>query len=325
MDGQYFIDQAQSNTPPYGDMLSPALAGLHAGARVVVLANGPSASGYKRQPGDIVIACNNSLKLRPDADYWLVAEGGAYKYPWLWQYAGKVRPETTVVWDRFISAACNGHGGDNLLDAYGGAFLSRVIWALRHEVTDGFSIRSYLLPNGKQGGLALYRLNDEPVGTVTMQAIHLAGILGAKEVHLWGAEFYFPGGEQHADDWKPYTDKDGPCGLVRFELLPYEPPLSLVGGTTPPLALERDGGPYESTRLFLDSARALRRFIAGIANELPVIDHSAGLLSPGEMNGTGKVERTEDRSPDKASRAEGNGKHRGGHSKGSEAPGTDGS
>src|SRR5690349_8980862 len=99
MDTQTLKDFAQRSTPPYGDMLTPLLAGKHPGARIVILGNGPSAAQYKGKAGDIVIACNNALALCPKADYWLVQEGGAHVFPWFWQHKDF---KGQVVWDRFI-------------------------------------------------------------------------------------------------------------------------------------------------------------------------------------------------------------------------------
>lgn len=250
---------AQLNSPPYGDMLTPLLAGREAGKRITILGNGPSALKYEAQPGDVVIACNNALRVAPDAAYWLVTEGAAHVFPWFWQHTGY---KGQVVWDRFIS-----HAAQMLINRYGEDFLSRVCWILRGHLNAEFRLRHYLEPDSTQGGLVQGEYEDQPIGTVVMQAIHLAGIMGAESVDIYGAEFYFPAGEQHADGSKPFKPGDGPTGLIEFDMLEGAP-------------VPVEHGAYQTTRQFFLSAACLCDLIEHVYQEMPVRDHSVGLLSP---------------------------------------------
>lgn len=263
MQPQELLDFAQRNTPPYGDMLTPLLAGKEAGAKIIILANGPSAALYKPHKGDIVIACNNALALAPKAAYWLVCEGAAHVFPWFWEHTGY---KGQVIWDRFI-----GNCTERLIAEYGAEFLSRVCWSLRCLLTDSFRLRYYRFPNGKQGGLVQSEIGNCPVGTVLMQAIHLAGILGASAVEIYGGELYFPQGKQHADGSQPFTENDGETGIIYFEIVDGEPQ---------PVPMQ---GSYQTTRQFYYSAAAIRDLIGVIGDEMEITDHSAGLLCPSEI------------------------------------------
>jgi hypothetical protein len=249
---------AQRACPPLGDALGGRLGGCAAGQRVYVLGNGPSTTKFdiaNIPAGSQVIACNGALALCQQADVWLTSESTVYRFDWFYghgDFAG------AVVWEQHCA------NGAAYLSAYPDDFLRRVLWHNRRELNAGFDIR-------RQGdGLVYVRgaVEGECYGTVALQAIHLAGIMGAAEVHLYGVELYFPAGQQHADGWQPYT-VDGPeqVRIVRFNLVDSVP-------------VPDPEGQFGSTPFFIDSAAAIQTVLAhpGAAG-LKVVDHSDGLLS----------------------------------------------
>jgi hypothetical protein len=263
MHPQTLRDLAQRASPPLGDALGDSLGAAAAGGAVYVIGNGPSAARFdpaKFPPGSRVIVCNGAIALYPQADVWLTSESTVYLFEWFYgheSFAG------AAVWEQFCT------NGASYLSAYPGAFLRRVLWHNRRELNDSFDIR-------RQGDGLVYvegTLEGEAYGSVALQAIHLAGIMGASEAHLFGAELFLPDGQQHADGWQPY----GSAGPDHVQPVTFR-----LEGDTP---VEDPAGPFTSTPFFLESAAAIRTVLAhpGAAG-LRVIDHSAGLLSPAEMN-----------------------------------------
>lgn len=230
---------------------------------VHILGNGPSARGFVRPEGHVVIAVNGALAQCPDADYSLAGESKIAAQPWFpqWQdYHGQV----------LLEAAVPQVDPAEALAIYPDTFYHDVLWFHRAHLRHNFNIRK------APYGLVYIEDPQRPgicYGSSALQAIHFAGLLGAKEIHLTGCEFCFTGGEQHADGTTPYSaDSRNETRVVSFAITPAGKPS--IGP-----------GSYQSTPYFIQSAAACLQVIALIEKQgVSVIDHSGGLLSPGAFN-----------------------------------------
>lgn len=243
MDKQELIHFAQQHTPPWHDQLTETFAHTRDGKPVIVLGSGPSAAGYKRAPGDFVIACNGAIEICPDADVWLCAESTVPDAPW---FAGHEAFAGVVTWAADL-VMCG--GAETVQAAYSDAFLARVVWFIRRELITDFHIRE--APYG------LVHVEGDPAscngGSVTLNAYHLAGIMGASEVHTYGCEFCYTGGKQYASGYAP---DDAPIDYATAELT------------------------VQTNPLLVAHAGAFRAVATAWGHELPLVDHSAGLLGP---------------------------------------------
>ncbi len=276
MNWQALRDKAQRGCPPFhqrtgtGDMLGAALGGTAAGGIVYVIGNGPSAAEFVHEaiePGAKVIVCNGAIALFPKADVWLTQESTVYHFPWFY---GHEAFKGVSVHEQFILDRDPEH---LYLGAYSEDYWNRVVWAHRSPVTPAFDIRK------QNHGLADYRdgeLAGEPLGSVVLYGCHLAGIMGAHTIHVYGAEFYFPNGAQHATGDAPYKPEPNPgpvnyTGIVNFDVRDGEPVIA-------------PDGQFKSTPYFIESSRKLRKFIALAAEQgVTIVDHSAGLLNPAAL------------------------------------------
>jgi len=238
--------------------------GVAAGCRVHVVSSGPSAAAfanYELTAGDdhVVVTNGAIIPYAYIANTWLLMESTLPTCaPWFVQDES-IFDQIQVVLD----ASCAGHleSIPSRITCYSEAFWRDVIWCHRW-------------PHGKHGhtslrdpgaGLYFRTSSDEPEGSVTLQAIHLAGIMGAAECHTWGTELMFANGEQHVYGDRPYREGDGVTDIVRFAITPNG------------VAAVTDDGRYSSTPYFIRSADAIRDIIDA-QDEMKIVNHSGGLL-----------------------------------------------
>ena len=299
MDAQTLRDLAQNSCLPYGNQLGDQLGGIADGKTVYIIASGPSAKDFTSElrakakaEGAWVIACNAMVLHTSEPDIWLTSEGtigkldkdGEPQFPWFYEAGGFAG---TVVWERH---AVRNAEAEKFVSTYNEDFLKRVVWHSRFYWRDHTSIRNigqYRYNGWSNDGLWYMEWAElktkfngehtEPLGTVLLQAIHLAGIMGAAKIVIYGGELYFPGGKQHAyTDNADYSKGDGLTGVVSFTMVNGEPKL-------------KASGEYQSTRFFIESSLAIRQVIEQAKRDHPDLtfeDRSGGLLSPGVM---GKV------------------------------------
>lgn len=251
--------------------LTEAYAGVAAGCRVHVIGSGPSAAAFENfeltDGDDHVIVCNGAIiPYAYIANTWLLMESTLpICAPWFVQDES-IFDQIQVVLD--ASSAGHLESMPSRITCYSEAFWRDVIWCHR------WPWRKHGHHSLRDSGAGLYyrTSRDEPEGSVTMQAIHLAGIMGAAECHLWGAELMFPDGEQHVYGDRPYREGEQVTSLVRF---------AISNSTiTPSVAVVTDDGRYTSTPYFIRSADAIRDIVdtEAIADELVLVNHSGGLL-----------------------------------------------
>ena len=253
-----------------GGDLRKTYQGSLEGGTVHVIGSGPSNKAFAKHKlgiDDVVIVCNGAyIEYGNDADIWLGQESTLPAVaPWFIQDP----PPTCQV---ILDASASGHLGAHpaRVAGYPKSWWENVIW--NHRWPWGKwakDIRSYT------EGLYFRSSVDEPEGTVVLQGIHLAGIMGAAEVHLWGVELYFPKGKQHSykDKHPAYVEGEGVTAIRRFDVEDGQ-------------VIQNPDGKYESTSYFIRSAEAILEVVAHAESEhddFKVIDHSKGLLSIGEM------------------------------------------
>lgn len=248
------------------------LEGRHAGSRILVVATGPS--GRQAVPYDerlherydVVVALNGSVTRISSLDYFLSVESEAYRWDW---YHHPL-PERVV--------RCVSESGLRLAGEAGrpDAQAERSLLHLRHVYDSAPDIRHYRNAAGEEGLLVGPRGSTRlGRGTVSLQAIHFASILGANEIHLIGADLHFHGPVQHF-----YGDNEYGTHQVdgrRYHALDVETRLNPIETTVHP----RSGATVETTLHFLESAAFIdevsRTLLppAGIA----IVDFSDGLLT----------------------------------------------
>lgn len=240
------------------------------GCRVHVIGSGPSNQQYEDfalEPTDKVVVLNGAyVEYGLEADVWLMMESTLPCIaPWFIQ---QPPPECDVVMD----ASSAGHLAryPERIASYPLEWWQRVIWCHRWP----WGKWSKDIRHGVNG-LYYVPAHDEPLGSVALQAIHLAGIMGAAEVHLWGCELYFPEGQQHSyDNEQVYKPGTGVTALKRFNIdSKYQ-------------VQPHPDGEYESTDYFIRSAEAIRHVVAHAEAEhdnFRVVDHSRGLINPEAM------------------------------------------
>ncbi len=269
-----------------------ALEGRHPGSRILIIATGPSAKQILpyderlHERYDVVVGLNGSVTMVENIDYFLSVESKAHLWDW---YHHPLPARVT---------RCVSESGLRFAEEDGrpDAQADRSYLLLRHVYKTEPNIRRYRNAAGEQGILVGPRGETRlGRGTVTLQAIHFASMLGAREIHLIGADLHFRGPIQHFYGQHEYGthEVDG----KRYHALDVEKRMNPIVNTRHP----RSGHIVESTLHFVESAGFIddivRRVlpVAGIS----VVDFSDGLLGAprrGEFAtymATGKiVERT---------------------------------
>ena len=261
------IEQLRDESCPGGMpvQLTAEYAGIAQGGRAHVVASGPSARAfaeYDLPDDDWVIVCNGAIiEYAGLADIWLLMESTLpVSAPWF------VQSERALDGVRLIlDASCVGHlqRSPSRIAAYSDDWWRDVVWCHRWPYGKG----GYKSFRDSARGLYYRSSADEPEGSVTLQAIHLAGIMGVSEVHLWGAEFVFPDGEQHFYGDKPYEAGGQVTSLIHFTIT------SDSGGP----AITDDCG-LASTPYFIRSADAIKNLAIDGQNDMRIVNHSGGLL-----------------------------------------------
>jgi hypothetical protein len=249
-----------------------ALEGRHPGSRILVVATGPSAKevlpfdGQLHDRYDVVIGLNGSVTMINELDYFLSVESKAHLWDW---YHHPVPPSVIrCVSESGLRFAAEDGRPDEQAD--------RSYLLLRHVYKRGVDIRHYRNGAGEEGILVGPRGETRlGKGTVTLQAIHFASMLGASEIHLIGADLHFRGPIQHFYGQHEYGthEVDG----KRYHALDVEKRMNPMVVTTHP----RSGQVVESTLHFVESASYIddivQRVLPGVG--ISVVDFSDGLLS----------------------------------------------
>jgi hypothetical protein len=247
------------------------LEGRHPDSRILIIATGPSAKqvlpfdGRLHERYDVVVGLNGTVTMVKDLDYFLSVESKAHLWDW---YHHPVPPGVI---------RCVSESGLRLADEDGrpDAQAEGSLLLLRHVYEHEADIRHYRNGAGEEGILVGPRgVSGLGRGTVTLQAIHFASMLGAREIHLIGADLHFRGPIQHFYGQHEYGTHvvDG----KRYHRLDVEKRLNPVEITTHP----RTGETVESTLHFVESAAYIDEVVQRVlpAAGISVVDFSDGLL-----------------------------------------------
>jgi len=181
-------------------------AGRHKGGVALVILGGPSSArwreiAYHVNP-HVYIGVNGVNSLIEDLDYWIMAEN--------MNYSNRLASMGDERAAKFMEMFHRKGGRTNLISHWS--------WGLVKEKRDCISIRrttaaaDFNLRDYDDGLMAGWVFDRKEfikarmrVGTVGAQALHLAGILGCREVHTIGFDLVFPDGPaHHAYDYPPY-------------------------------------------------------------------------------------------------------------------------
>lgn len=247
------------------------LEGKHPGARVLIVATGPSAKEVLpfderlHERYDIVVGLNGSVTMVEHLDYFLSVESKAAIWDW---YHHPLPPRVVrCVSESGLRFAAEQGRPDVQAD--------RSFVVLRHVYDTPVDIRHYRNPAGEEGIVVGPRGETQlGRGTVTLQALHFASMLGAREIHLLGADLHFRGAIQHFYGQHEYGthEVDG----RRYHRLDVETRMNPVVTTTHP----RSGETVESTLHFVESAEYIDEVVRTLlpAVGVEVVDFSDGLL-----------------------------------------------
>jgi hypothetical protein len=254
---------------------------------VLVVATGPSAKHVLPYDArlhdryDAVIALNGSVTMVEHIDYFLSVESKAC----LWDWYHHPLPQDVI---RCVSESGIRFARENgRLDEQA----DRSYLLLRHVYETPPDIRHYRNAAGEEGILVGPQGETQlGRGTVTLQALHFASMLGASEIHLIGADLHFRGPIQHFYGQHEYGthEVDG----KRYHALDVEVRMNPMVTTTHP----RSGRVVESTLHFVESAAYIDEIVRGplAAAGVEVVDFSDGLLTaPGRGDFATFIERGE--------------------------------
>jgi hypothetical protein len=182
------------------------ISGKYAGGRALIILGGPSARGWEAlrdeiRP-DVLIGVNGVSASIPTLDYWLLMENmlrtnneaqrGSRRAIELMSMVQRIGPRVRIVNKKTY----------RILENQEGALPVQRCGALEAEAifSSGFCLRQY--GNGLWKGALMRRPEiigslKLAVGTVGLQAIHFAGILGVSEVHTIGFDLCFTPGQDH--------------------------------------------------------------------------------------------------------------------------------
>jgi hypothetical protein len=230
----------------------------HPNSDILVLGTGVSTAKilkYKerlKEKFDAIIGVNFAIKdFEEEMDYHVIAEKGTIK-PFMNVENGN------FVYRKDLVRVFNW----KIIDKYPKDMT--FIKSNRNSFDGNYSIREYR-HNGTEGLLTGPRSVDKiALGTVVLQSMHLACILGAKNIYLSGADFVFTPEYDHY-----YKDK-----LYRDMKRDWQ---------TPVITIEHNGKEYKTLRYFKDSAEFLDPFIRELGGlGIKVCSFSDGLLKEAE-------------------------------------------
>lgn len=247
------------------------LEGRHPGSRILVVATGPSAEqvvpfdAHLHERYDVVVALNGSVSRIEHLDYFLSVESQAHLWDW---YHHPVPPQVQrCVAESGLRLAREGGRPDAQAD--------RSLLHLRHVYLTPPDIRHYCNADGEEGLLVGPRGSTRlGRGTVSLQAIHFASLLGAAEIHLIGADLHFRGPVQHFYGENEYGthEVDG----KRYHALDVEKRMNPIEFAVHP----RTGETVETTLHFKESAEYIDEVAGTLLPDAGVrlVDFSDGLL-----------------------------------------------
>jgi hypothetical protein len=229
-----------------------SLKGKHPGSDILILGTGVSTQKtlvYKeklREKFDAVIGVNFAIKdFEQEMDYHMVAEKGIIK-PFMNKESGKLAYRKDLI--RVFNW--------KIVDKYPKDM--NFIKSNRNSFDGKYDFREYRY-SGTEGLLSGPRGVDKiALGTVILQSMHLACILGAKNIYLSGVDFVFTKEYDHYYKDKLYRD------MVR-------------DWSTPVIKVKHDGKEYTTLRYFKDSAE----FLGSIIKELDKIGVGVHSFSDG--------------------------------------------
>lgn len=236
-----------------------ALAGAHPGAKFLIIGAGTSTTKlipFKdkiRDKFDAVIGLNlTTLGFEDQLDYHLIIE----KNP---KNMYEPMHNGAHVYRRDLPRILNWKGIHRFPKDF------PIYKATRHNFGGKAEIRKYAY-SGNEG--LLIGPPDTlglSAGTSAMQALHLACIMGAKEIYLIGADLYFQGEYDHF-----YPD-------AKF----YRKSKSKRGAASPIVKVQHNGRTYESTEFFRESAKFFDHVIPTYCGKegIGVYDFSDGLIT----------------------------------------------
>jgi hypothetical protein len=246
------------------------LEGRHPGSRVLIVGTGPSAKRILpyddrlHDRWDVVIGLNGSVEHLRNLDYFLSVESKAY----LWDWYHFVTDPRVV--------RCVSESGARLGEEAGQPDTQPGYYLIRHVYEQPVDIRHYANAAGEVG-LLVGPPGETGLGpgTVTLQAIHFASMLGARTIHVIGADMHFQAGTQHFYGENEYGTEvvDG----KRYHRLDVENRLNPIVEVIHP----ETGQVVETTLHFRESAEFLdvviRDLLPPVGIELT--DFSHGLIS----------------------------------------------
>lgn len=246
------------------------LEGRHPGSRVLIVGTGPSArqvipyDARLHERFDLVVGLNGSVMHLRDLDYFLSVESKAYLWEW---YFHPTPPHVT---------RCVSESGARLASEAGRPDTQPALFLIRHVYEHPVDIRRYRNAAGEEGLLVGPRGETGlGRGTVTLQAIHFAAMLGAREISLVGADLHFRDGVQHfygANEYGTHV-----VGGRRYHALDVQNRLNPIVEVRHPVS----GRTVETTLHFRESAEFIDEVIATVlpAHGIAVTDFSHGLIS----------------------------------------------
>ena len=230
--------------------------------KILVLCNGPSTNNilphkYKlKDKFDIIITVNHGFFEFDDvADYHLVTEKTCPTNNVPNMLAEKQYNRDTI---RIIN-----HKG---LETYPKGY--NYYKVTRSNFGGSPDIRKYKV--GEDEGLLIGKTNARKMstGSVALQALHFACILGAAKVYFIGIDFLF------RDEFDHFY-KDSQYRTDQVKLKP--------GNRVHIVSVEKDGKSYKTTDYFRDSALYLNEAIPTLFKDIRIFDFSDGLVTAAEQ------------------------------------------
>jgi hypothetical protein len=245
---------------------------LALGQPVHILGCGPSGADFVPPDGEHCIILNESVKRflgdSPNAAYlhWMTSENRAFAFAQFW---GNERFPGAILAEKYMARWLP----QEYIGGYERTFWERFVWFERVQ-WEGQDLSDWLGQAGSYG-LAYVSGCFDPVGSVLLQAIHLAIYMGASEIHLHGCELSFPSPEvQHASGWAPY--ELAPDSVYTNDTTEDQTKVAKCSITREGDAVLDPRGELWSTPYFIKSANAIRLVMS--KQDVQLINHSGGLL-----------------------------------------------
>jgi hypothetical protein len=257
---------AERNDDPNAMM---QLTGKHAGERALLVLGGPSGVNWQKLASslafDFVIGVNGVNGQIPQLDYWLCIENMQHTFSQAQKHKNK---RYIAIMEMFLRTGAKirlvNDKSYRLLKDQSNVIKVRRAYGLELEyLPEEFSVREYgrgLLvgPSVGREGVDAAELT---IGTVGLQGLHLAGILGVAEVHTIGFDLMLA----ESQHWYEYPKTYQPGRYFNEKSF-----IDVCGAQT--------------TWQWFDTAEYLRRFIPFLEAEgVRWVDHSNGLLQKMEI------------------------------------------